>query len=62
MAIDDEGPRKKTAVELGCDLTVLSIEELRDYLTTLDAETARVKAQIDAKLSSRHAADAVFKR
>lgn len=62
MFPDDDVPRKKRAPEIGCDLTVLSVEELRDYLAVLEAEAVRVEAQIEAKQSSRNAADQFFKR
>jgi uncharacterized small protein (DUF1192 family) len=62
MLIDDDGPGKKRSSELGCDLSALSIEELRDYLAVLEAEASRVRALIEAKRSSLDVAQAMFKR
>jgi uncharacterized small protein (DUF1192 family) len=62
MFFDDEGPKRKRILELGGDLSAVSIDELRDYLATLQAEAERVKAQIEAKETSRDAADQFFKR
>jgi uncharacterized small protein (DUF1192 family) len=62
MFFDDEGPGRKRVLELGCDLSAVSIEELRSYLATLQAEADRVKAQIEAKETLRSAADQFFKR
>lgn len=61
MFLDEDAPRKKRVLEIGCDLSALSIEELRDYLAALEAEAVRVKALIEAKQSSRNAADQFFK-
>ena len=44
------------------DLQVMSIEELEDYITELEAEIERVRAAIGAKTSHRGTADSVFKR
>jgi uncharacterized small protein (DUF1192 family) len=62
VLVDDEAPKKKRVLEFGADLSALSIEELRAHLAALEAEALRVKAQIEAKQSSRSAADAFFKR
>jgi uncharacterized small protein (DUF1192 family) len=42
------------------DLELYGVAELEERLDVLAAETARVKAQIDKKRSSRAAADAFF--
>jgi uncharacterized small protein (DUF1192 family) len=62
MFFDDDVPKKKRILEIGCDLAALSIDELRDYLSTLEAEAARVRSQIEAKQLSWDAADQFFKR
>lgn len=61
MFLDENAPRKKRVLEIGCDLSAFSIEELRDYLAALEAEAIRVTAQIETKQSSRSAADQFFK-
>ena len=63
MAIFDDEPRKKApAHEIGQDLSLLSINELRDRISQLEAEVARLKADIDAKGATKAAAEAFFKR
>ena len=44
------------------DLTLLGIEELETYITELEAEIARVRIEITAKLGQRRGAEALFKR
>lgn len=44
------------------DLELFGVEELDERLAVLQAEIARVKAQIDKKRSGRAAADALFSR
>lgn len=44
------------------DLDVMSIEALREYIASLEAEIERARASIAAKEQHRSAADAVFKR
>jgi uncharacterized small protein (DUF1192 family) len=63
MAIFDDEPRKKAPVhEIGQDLSLLSINELRDRISQLETEIARLKADIDAKGATKAAAEAFFKR
>lgn len=42
------------------DLDLYAVAELEERLEILASETARVKAQIEKKLSGRAAADALF--
>jgi uncharacterized small protein (DUF1192 family) len=42
------------------DLDLYAVSELEERLEVLQAETARVQAQIDKKRSGREAADALF--
>ena len=53
-------PRRKRAQPR--DLTLLGIEELETYITELEAEIARVRIEITAKLGQRRGAEALFKR
>jgi len=63
MAILDDEPRKKgLAHEIGQDLSLLSVAELRERITQLEAEIVRLKADIDAKGATKAAAEAFFKR
>ena len=58
---DDDRPKKKTAHEIGQDLTLLSVAELNDRITLLREEIARLEADIAKKQSSRSAAESFFK-
>lgn len=63
MAIFDEEPRKKTPVhEIGQDLSLLSVGELRERIAQLEAEIQRLKADVDSKGVTKAAAEALFKR
>lgn len=44
------------------DLDPLSVDELRDRISLLEAEIARVKAKLDTSVSFRASADDLFKR
>ena len=44
------------------DLTLMGIEELETYIAELEAEIARVREDITAKLGQRRGAEALFKR
>ena len=62
-AIDeDDRPKKKITHELGQDLRLLSVEELRERIDLLKAEIARLEADIKSKQASRNAAEVFFKR
>jgi uncharacterized small protein (DUF1192 family) len=62
-AMDEEElrPKKKTH-QIGEDLALLSVGELRERIDTLKAEIARLEAAIAAKEKSKTAADSVFRR
>lgn len=68
MAIFDEEslfgavPRLKAPPhEIGQILDVLSVSELRERLTALREEAARIEAHIAVKEATKHAANALFK-
>jgi len=61
-AMDDEDrPKKKIAHEIGQDLTLLSVAELRERIELLKSEIARLEADIKGKQASRSAAENFFK-
>ena len=61
--IDEEDrPKKKLAHEIGQDLALLSVEELRDRIGLLKDEIARLEAAVAAKQASRSTADQFFKK
>lgn len=59
---DEEQRRKKlVAHDVGMVLDTLSVSELEQRIALLEGEILRLKAAIDARGSTRKAADAVFK-
>ncbi|MGI9384531.1 MAG: DUF1192 domain-containing protein [Methyloligellaceae bacterium] len=61
MDLEELEPRKSKDYVIGCDLSNLSIEELRELVATLTSEIARIEEAVHAKESSMSAADSVFK-
>ncbi len=62
MAIEDDLPRPKPARLTAPVLDGMGVAELSLYVTELEAEIERVKAEIARKGSHRAAADLFFKR
>ncbi len=60
MFDDEPCPAPAAAPVVGEPLSALSIEELEERITTLQAEIARVETELDSKRAGRAAADAVF--
>jgi uncharacterized small protein (DUF1192 family) len=59
---DDDRPKKRIAHEIGADLSLISVEELRERIVLMKEEIARLEADIGRKEVSKSAADAFFKR
>ncbi len=59
---DDDRPKKKIAHEIGADLSLVSVEELRERVALLKDEIVRLEADIARKQASKSAADSFFKR
>ena len=59
---DDDRPKKKVAHDIGQDLALLSVAELRERVGLLKDEIARLEAEISRKHASQSAADAFFKK
>ncbi len=59
---DEDRSRKKIAHEIGADLSLVSVEELKERIQLLQDEVARLEADIARKKASKSAADAFFKR
>ncbi len=55
-------PKRPVTHEVGCDLSTLSIDELRERIELLKAEIARIEVEISAKDSTRSAAESLFSR
>ena len=62
MMDEDEGPIRKRVRLEKLVLDTLGIEEMREYIAELQAEIARVEADIERKQGHRSAADAFFRR
>ena len=62
-AIDeDDRPKKKISHEIGQDLSLLSVGELKDRVELLKSEIARLEANMASKSASKSAADLFFKK
>lgn len=62
-AIDeDDRPKKKITHEIGQDLSLLSVGELKERVTLLKDEIARLEANMASKDASKSAADLFFKK
>ena len=59
---DDDRPQRKLAHEIGQDLTLLSVEELKLRVDLLKAEITRLETDMAKKRNTRTAADQFFKR
>lgn len=59
---DDEPSKPKRVHEIGQDLSLLSVDELRERIGQLRAEIERLDGELAAKGSTRQAAEALFRR
>ncbi len=63
MAIfEEEAGKTRRVHEIGQDLSLLSVDELRARIGQLQEEIARIEAELSAKGASRSAAEALFRR
>jgi uncharacterized small protein (DUF1192 family) len=58
---DDDRPKKQPAHEIGCDLSLLSAEELALRIEMLKQEIARLEAERTSKSASKSAAEKFFR-
>jgi uncharacterized small protein (DUF1192 family) len=58
---DDDRPQKKTVHDIGSDLSLLSVDELKARIALLQAEIARLEAEMTQKGASRSAAESLFR-
>ena len=58
---DEERPQKKTVHEIGSDLSLLSVDELKERIELLKAEIARLESESATKASGRAAAENLFR-
>lgn len=63
MALFDDEPLKPRRIhEIGQDLSLLSVDELQERIGQLQAEIDRLEGELQAKGSTRQAAEALFRR
>ena len=58
---DDDRPKKPTAHEVGCDLSMMSVDELKERIALLQGEIARLETEIINKSAGRKAAEDLFR-
>ncbi|HBF29422.1 DUF1192 domain-containing protein [Rhizobium sp.] len=61
MSFDPDRPIKKPEHEIGCDLSLLSADELQKRITLLEEEINRLKTERQSKEAGKMAAEALFK-
>lgn len=60
--LDEDGrPKPVPTHVVGCDLSAISVDELRDRVALLGAEIERLRTEERRKLASREAASSIFK-
>ncbi|MEJ8574049.1 DUF1192 domain-containing protein [Microbaculum marinum] len=62
MFLDDDKPKRTPEHEIGMDLSVLSVNELKARIVLLKAEIERLEADIRSKASTRDAAEGLFSK
>lgn len=60
--MDEEPLKRARAHEIGQDLSLLSVEELRTRIDVLNDEIARIEQELSQKGATKAAADALFRR
>ncbi|NKN35541.1 DUF1192 domain-containing protein [Agrobacterium sp. a22-2] len=59
--LDEDRPKKPAGHELGCDLSLLSADELTSRIALLREEIERLEAERTRKTAGRQAAESFFK-
>jgi len=59
---DDDRPKKKLAHEIGCELSLLSADELSLRIDLLKQEIERLEAERASKSASKSAAENFFRK
>lgn len=57
----DDLPQLKKNTFTACDLTDMSVDEIKEYIAQLEAEIIRAQKDIEQKQNSKSAAESVFK-
>ena len=58
---DDDRPKKPSSHEIGSDISLLSVDELKARIALLQAEIVRLEGECAAKASGRKAAESLFR-
>ena len=58
----DEDRPKPSGIMIGEDLSLLSIDELRERISLCEQEIARIKSELESKKSGLSAAEAIFRK
>jgi uncharacterized small protein (DUF1192 family) len=58
---DDDAPKKKVEHAIGCDLSMISVDEIDSRITLLKNEIVRLEKEREMKQSGRKAAENLFK-
>jgi uncharacterized small protein (DUF1192 family) len=59
--VDDDRPQKKPTHEIGMDLSMMSVDELKARIELLKTEITRIEAEAARKASGRLAAENLFR-
>ena len=59
---DNDGPKKKILHEVGQDISLLSVFELKERVEILKAEIMRLEQAATSKDAAKNAADLFFKQ
>ncbi len=58
---EDDRPKKKQEHEIGCDLSLISADELAARIALLEEEIRRLTEERQKKLSGKAAAESLFR-
>lgn len=58
---EDEQEKKPVAHEIGCDLSLISVDELESRIVLLQEEILRLQAEKSSKQDSKDAAESLFR-
>jgi uncharacterized small protein (DUF1192 family) len=59
---EEDRPKKKILHEIGQDLALISVAELKDRIEVLRQEIARLEGEVARKQASRNVADQFFRK
>lgn len=58
---EDEPEKKPLAHEIGCDLSLISVDELQERIALLQREIERLETEKSSKEKSKNAAESLFR-